>query len=325
MRKAQDKLADFCRVIARNRSIRYLKVDWGCDVDISILSPFIENNNHLRGLDLSNVCVECPCDEYPCDCPHNEREKDKLQDMALALSRRHNKNSLRSICLQDNTSFSGCTDELASELVRSLNGYHNLNKLNLNNNQIGKCGCTALGVLLKHPSCKLKEVYLHRCGIDNECVTILANSLVGNSCLTKLVLKENDIGLAGWKAFSPILCDTSSIETTYNSNHTLEDFGKSYISSRLVLPEEVASLMRWNESQCKFMVVRRKIIEHHFMSTEDNFDIFLDMELQVLPYVISWMGRDTSMLLYQLFQKIPTLFEANTKVGSSTMKRKRGS
>ena len=73
------------------------------------------------------------------------------------------------------------------------------------------------------------------------------------------------------------------------------------------------------------MVARRKIIKHHFRSTEDNFDIFLDMELQVLPYVISWMGRDTSTLLYQLFQKIPTLFETetNTKVGSNTMKRKR--
>ena len=268
--------------------------------------------------------VECPCDEFPCDCPHNQREKDKLQDLALALSRRHNKNSLNSICLQDNTSVSGFTDELASELVRSLNGYHNLNKLNLNNNQIGKYGCTALGLLLKHPSCKLKEDSLNECGLDNECVTILANSLVGNTCLTMLALKKNDISLAGWKVFSPILCDTSSIETAYNSNHTLEDFGKSYYS-KLVLPEEVASLIRWNENRCKFMVARRKIIEHHFRSTEDNFDIFLDMELQVLPYVISWMGRDTNTLLYQLFQKIPTLFETNTKVGSNTMKRKRGS
>ena len=190
---------------------------------------------------------------------------------------------------------------------------------------MGKYGCTALGLLLKRPSCKLKEVYLHKCGIDNECVTILANSLVGNTSLTKLVLKENGISLAGWKAFSPILCDTSSIETTYNSNHTLQDFGKSYVSSQLVLPEEVASLIRCNKNQCKFMVARRKIIEHHFRSTEDNFDIFLDMELQVLPYVISWMGRDTSTLLYQLFQKIPTLFETNTKVGFNTTKRKRGS
>lgn len=79
-----------------------------------------------------------------------------------------------------------------------------------------------------------------------------------------------------------------------------------------------------NRNQSKSAVAREKILRY-YLYTNVDLQLFLDMELEVLPYVIDWIGRDNygSTLMYQLFQKIPTLFEPNKKVGSNTLKRKR--
>ena len=180
-------------------------------VDVSLLSSFIESNNNLRELSIQGLCFDCDCDDDEedgsCRCTTQEENLNNMRSLTLALSRRHNKSSLKSIDLYDNN-FVGCTEELVAELIGALDGYHNLGELNLMSNNVGRSGCTALGNLLKQPTCKLKDVDLYSCGVDNEGLTILANGLVGNKTLKKLILNDNNsIGNEGWGALSAVLCD----------------------------------------------------------------------------------------------------------------------
>ena len=301
------KVADFCNVISWNRLIRNLTVQ--CDaygVDVSLLSPFIESNNNLRELSLHGICFDCDCDDDDeedgrCGCTTQDENLYNMCSLTLALSRRHNKSSLKSIDLYDN-SFVGCAEELVAELIGALDGYHNLGELNLMSNNVGRSGCTALGNLLKQPTCKLEEMNLDSCGIDNEGLTILANGLVGNNTLKRIILNENtSINVEGWEALSTVLCDMSTVETTYLSNHTLEDIGIHANPGR-----KVASLLYMNRNQSKSAVAREKILRY-YLYTNVDLQLFLDMELEVLPYVIDWIGRDNygSTLMYQLFKRYP--------------------
>ena len=66
--------------------------------------------------------------------------------------------------------------------------------------------------------------------IGDEGAEALADGLMGNTTLKHLVLTPNSAGITntGWAAFSRLLCDTSSINNTFRSNHTLEHIGGGY-------------------------------------------------------------------------------------------------
>ena len=106
-----------------------------------------------------------------------------------------------------------------------------------------------------------------------------------------------------------------------------------------------------NENEDKVEVARQKILQTHF-PTEDNdtsnMQEFLDMELEMMPTVIAWMGRlahddcgmgprafgkpvwnDASVsglsTMFNLMRRLPDLFDSDihTKKKPSTGKRKR--
>jgi len=67
-------------------------------------------------------------------------------------------------------------------------------------------------------------------GIGDDGAEVLARGLIGNKSLRCLPLhvdveNEDEIAItpAGWSAFSTALCDTSSVNNTYLSNHTIQE------------------------------------------------------------------------------------------------------
>ena len=110
-----------------------------------------------------------------------------------------------------------------------------------------------------------------------------------------------------WNALSTILCDTSTIESIYFSNHTLR--GGLYEANG-----DIASYLQLNENANKVEVARQKILRYHFKNGEDNIDELVDMELNVLPQVMSWMGRDYTgqSLLYSFIRSMPTIFDSES-------------
>ena len=122
-----------------------------------------------------------------------------------------------------------------------------------------------------------------------------------------LVLDDNDeITTRGWTALSHVLCDKSSIDVTYSSNHTLQklDDGLGGIDH---LPNDLVSLLDMNRNNTKAETARQKILEYHLLRDGVNVEAFVDMDVKVLPLAMAWIGRDRTgfQVLFRLLQNAP--------------------
>ena len=86
-----------------------------------------------------------------------------------------------------------------------------------------------------------------------------------------------------------LLCDTSSINNTYLSNHTLESLGGTLLDR---IPADLVSSMRLNaRSENKGQVAMTKILQHH---SHFNVQPFFEWEFKVLPLMITWLEKARS-------------------------------
>jgi len=132
--------------------------------------------------------------------------------------------------------------------------------------------------------------------INDTTATSLADALVDNSNIKELLLDGNNaITINGWSAFSSVLCNTSSIVSTFRSNHTLQKLcGEMYEDHECLVPEDVASLLRLNRKNSKSQAARLKIIKSHFregFTVQPFVDTDWNMDRAVLPHAIAWMSR----------------------------------
>ena len=104
--------------------------------------------------------------------------------------------------------------------------------------------------------------------------------------------ENNDIADEGYSSFTTTLCDTSSINNTFLSNHTLESLSSS--GSQLEdLPYNLVYSLALNASSGdKKEVAMKKIMTYH-----QHFDMepFFEWDLKVLPLVIDWFERVRSI------------------------------
>ena len=94
----------------------------------------------------------------------------------------------------------------------------------------------------------------------------------------RLDLQICGITREGWAPFSKLLCNTSSINNTYLSNHTLEKIHPTddyHVNKYLVL----------NKREDKQQVAMSKVLQRH-----SHFDMepFFEWEFKVLPLMIQW-------------------------------------
>jgi len=174
-------------------------------------------------------------------------------------------------------------------LVDSIRGNDSsLEVLELRGNRIGDAGCVILSDLL---FTNLQVLRLANNDIGNNGAITIANNLafIDNNKLRELVLTHNPIDINVSDAFSRLLCNTSSINQTYFSNHTL---------SQLFLPEHdnpnhlnyLLKLNRENESY----VAMRKILRYHSKIDIEPFfgwDAEGEWTLKGLPYVVAWFDK----------------------------------
>ena len=168
-----------------------------------------------------------------------------------------------------------------------------LENLYLHGNSVSNAGCHALATLLEDPHCSLQTLDLDENRINNEGATAIADSLVNNTKLQTLDLDRNPFDSSAVGIFCTVLCDTSSVNDTYHSNHTLTE---------LVLSDEqrgqhanlLSSIMRLNNGRNKSHVAINKILEYHpaiDMEPLFEWDAEGEQTLKALPYVIDWFER----------------------------------
>jgi len=189
--------------------------------------------------------------------------------------------------------------------------------LNLSNISIGESEVKALaGVLKADPP--LETLGLNSCGIREKGIVMLAEALANNSRLRIVQLSNNDVITSeGWQAFSNSLCDTSTVNKTYLSNHMIEKIRLHPSRGS----QDVTSALELNRCDDKGLVAKKKILKHH-----RHFDIqpFVQWNFKVLLLLIGWlesvapfsaefdMNGTVEMrkltVVYEFVQSLPELF-----------------
>eukprot|EP00984_Skeletonema_dohrnii_P004382 scaffold1562_cov93-Skeletonema_dohrnii-CCMP3373.AAC.10 len=192
--------------------------------------------------------------------------------------------NLKCLDLSDNN-----IDDLGLEaLVEGMLNCSNLERVFLYDNPITAAGFRSISPLLQSESCSLTELSLYRINFGDEGAIALADGLRGNKSMRHLYFNPNESGITdvGWSAFSMLLCDTSSINNTYLSNHTIERIGDGIYCAN---PPDIEQYLAWNrDERSDAATAICKILESH-----SDFDIkpFLQWKLKFLPVIINWFGR----------------------------------
>ena len=176
------------------------------------------------------------------------------------------------------------TDEGLQSFVEGMANCCSLTDLYISNRSITSNGLTSLSSLLRTEDCMLSDLDLHGINIGDDGAAALANGLIGNNSLTELGFSPTDSGITarGWDAFSRLLCDTSSVNNTYLSNHTLVQIGEYKMDDT---PLEIVKYLNLNESQYHGAAAICKIL--HSYPDIDVTPLF-EFNLEFLPLVVEW-------------------------------------
>ena len=159
------------------------------------------------------------------------------------------------------------------------------------NTSITAKGLSSLSSLLQSDKCCLRELVLHGMHIGDDGAAALAEALAGNKSLKGLKFYDSStsdhvatgITATGSSAFTRLLCDTSSINNTYLSNHTLEWFDTSYADRMTKIDFDY------------YLSVNRKdryAAMHKILKNYPEFDMkpLFQWQLKFLPLIVAWIG-----------------------------------
>ena len=212
------------------------------------------------------------------------------------------------------------------------------------NQLVTPAGWQVITGYLQNPNFALRKLDLDGNSINDDTVVALTSALAHNTTLERLCLDgtwddaDEETGLIAWEAISSLLCNKTSIMSTYNSNHTLNKLcdDDDYNDMKIHLPEDLLSYLEMNENKDKVEVARQKILQTHFSDdTISKMQELLDMELEMIPTAIAWMGRPSPTgwigenvsglsLMFNLMRRLPDLFDSSPQKKSYAAKRKRG-
>jgi len=290
--------------LRRNESIRSLglsRCELSRGVGLEVLKAFEENRDHLVKFAL-----------WRCQLRFGGRAA-----LSATLLRCKNLTDI---------SLSSCQidDSMVENIVQAVKGHQGLNRLDLSENSIGRVGCEALSTLIEDPNCgSLKNLDLRNNAIDDDGAKAIVNGLSSNQTLETIYLDDNDdVSAQGWDAFSKLVCDTSSLNDTHSSNHTLRMIASndkvkvaahSLYDKDGIIPNHLLSLVELNGiSSDKRTVVRTKILGHHFKG-EFPIGPFVEnnMDTKVLPHALAWVGQSADCkshsAMFHLLQEMPQL------------------
>eukprot|EP00956_Cyclotella_meneghiniana_P032824 scaffold91661_cov75-Cyclotella_meneghiniana.AAC.2 len=173
-----------------------------------------------------------------------------------------------------------------------------------------KCSNTsqfdAVAELLRNPTSILEElIFCHDFDLHNNLSTIVAG-LARNVTLKRLSIHPSSAFVVN--LITKLLCDNTSIEHIYNSNHTLEEF--SPLNLRMFPGEYILKdLLELNTNTNKEKVIRTKIARYYFVG---DFDLspFVNTKISVLPNVLAMIEGDTNSrrsAIFRLLRSIPDL------------------
>ena len=233
---------------------------------------------------------------------------------------------LRLVRLQDNN----IGDEGVSCLGNALTVNKTVTVFDIGGNpSITRDGWMAFLKSLKAPHSILESLDISYCEIDEESAIAIILALRNNVSLkTIYMMDENDFSDKMRTTLSGVLCDTSSIENTYFSNHSLRmldvclvneendyDSDSSFVGAVVnrLRQEDIKASLSMNKNDDKTQVARQKILRHHFSGERRDISLFATMPETMLPFVTGWIGCDNIgfSLMYAFIRSLPALIDAH--------------
>jgi len=282
-----------------NNSIRKLNLN-GCnlrDGDLVVLANALANNSSLKDLDLGAQFHVTPLG-WKTFFKLMMSSEAALETLDLGADPLLH---LRPIRIDDGG---------AVALVEWLTRRNTIRSLRLE----GSLGLTTVGyhaftTLLQLPESKLSTLVLDRASkIRDQDMVSFSNALAHNTSLKELIFGHQRVGNEGWNALTRVLCDASSPDKTYASNHTL-----CRVANTIYIPAGVRASLEMNANPNKAEVVRRKFLRHCFSGITPNMSVFVNMDWKCMPHVVAWIGRDELGLAFMnhLVRSLPSLVDKN--------------
>ena len=141
----------------------------------------------------------------------------------------------------------------------------------------------------------------------------LDDALAGNTTLEVLMISKRESRHGCYRCkrlrtLTTVLCDTSSLASLCQSNHTLYR-----IVPMIITTSYQASLLKMNKDKDKdkARVVRKKLLMY-FFSTVDNIGlVFGRMATSIMPNAVEWIGRDRRgyRAMFEFCRSVPALFK----------------
>eukprot|EP00577_Skeletonema_sp_RCC1716_P016094 CAMPEP_0113431064 /NCGR_PEP_ID=MMETSP0013_2-20120614/33370_1 /TAXON_ID=2843 ORGANISM="Skeletonema costatum, Strain 1716" /NCGR_SAMPLE_ID=MMETSP0013_2 /ASSEMBLY_ACC=CAM_ASM_000158 /LENGTH=537 /DNA_ID=CAMNT_0000320001 /DNA_START=16 /DNA_END=1631 /DNA_ORIENTATION=+ /assembly_acc=CAM_ASM_000158 len=185
------------------------------------------------------------------------------------------------------------------------------------NNSITVLGLRRLSTSLQSDSCRLENLDLGWMDIGDDGAEVLARGLIGNKVLIRMHLcgegegegEDDDIAItpAGWSAFSPVLCDTSSVNNTYLSNHTIQELWHCDAFDFIDIDEDIVQYLRLNKAHPQY-AARCKILMNH---AHLDMTPLLQWELKCLPLAVGWFERATICTTLSIHNSNPDRIEGS--------------
>jgi hypothetical protein len=215
-------------------------------------------------------------------------------------------------------------DEALDVFRMSLTNNRSLKDLQLGTfRNVTTAGWTAFSDVVRNPNSLLEKLHLTPQGHSAKDVAIsFADALTNNKIMRELriwcIITDGYSSKEIYAAITRTVCNSSSIQGTYNSNHILSEFSLEGDGPRWPLPIDLASALQINGENRVSQAVRLKIIRTHFSGRNINTTPFTVMELKVLPTAISWMGQDfgtseISDLLFASVRSLPSLCDTKNR------------
>lgn len=265
----------------------------------------------------------------------------------VSLSRLSN---LCTLSLVDN----GIGNDGVAALRGAVENGSSLSQLDLSHNpRITIRGYKSIAAMLKSSQSNLEKLALLWNHVDNKRAKILAGAL-GNGCKLRLLVlvadddqyyrqladnlgiraEDNTITRGGWRAFSKALCDTTSIDATCNSNHTLLGVTRVPKNVPSFLPRLLRFALTTNRvfGGAKDVLLLRKIEKQHLRRNDAAMRLFLEMDRSILPYFIARVPKDPPkgvqwngvkwplQLLYWCVRNLPSQFGRGILLDGSAAK-----
>eukprot|EP00984_Skeletonema_dohrnii_P013956 scaffold5839_cov103-Skeletonema_dohrnii-CCMP3373.AAC.6 len=248
------------------------------------LNKLYLSNNHIRdeGLqDLVGSLVNCNIEQLYLS--NNSFSVSGLRSLGTLVQRA---TRLKSLCLRNNA----INDEGLQCLVEGVVNCCSLTDLDLSDNHlITAVGLRTLSTFFRSDNCCMEILWLWGIHFGDDGAVALADGLMGNNSLTRVKFDSSDVTASGWAAFSRLLCDTSSVNNTYLSNHTLVEIGgirNAGNSSTIVEYLELNELQNCATAICKILDSHPDIV----------VEPLFQWKLKCLPLVVTWLESARSYL-----------------------------